>query len=99
MPTYVTLLNYTQQGISTIEASPDRVEAAKELAEDLGGEVKHFYLTFGGYDGVAIAEFPDDETAAQYALTLGKAGNATTETLKGFTHEEFEEMVDGLPRR
>jgi uncharacterized protein with GYD domain len=98
MKTYITLLSYTEQGISTIESSPDRVEAAKELVEEMGGEFKDFYLTFGEYDGVAVAEFPDDETATQYALTLGKAGNARTETLKAFTHEEFEELVEGLPR-
>lgn len=46
MPTYVTLLNYTEQGISTIESSPSRIESAKELAADLGGEFRDFYLTF-----------------------------------------------------
>lgn len=96
MPTYVTLLNYTEQGISTIESSPNRIEAAKDLVEELGGEFKAFYLTFGQYDGVAIVEFPDDETAAEYALTLGKAGNARTETLKAFTEEEFSKIVENV---
>lgn len=98
MPTYVTLMNYTEQGISTVEHSPDRIEAARELAAEVGGEFKDFYLTFGPYDGVAIAEFPDDEAAAQYALSIGKAGNASTETLKAFTEGEFQEIVDDLPR-
>lgn len=96
MPTYVTLLNYTAQGISTIESSPNRVESAKELAEDLGGEFQAFYLTFGQYDGVAIVEFPDDETAAEYSLTIGKGGNAETETLKAFTEDEFREIAENL---
>lgn len=98
MPTYITLMNYTEQGISTVEHSPDRIEAARELAEEVGGEFKAFYLTFGEYDGVGIAEFPDDETAAQYALSIGKAGNATTETLKAFTEGEFRGLVEDLPR-
>lgn len=98
MPTYVTLMNFTEQGVSTVEASPDRIEASKDLVEELGGEFQSFHLTFGQYDGVAIAEFPDDEAAAQYALTLGKAGNARTETLKAFTEDEFEQLVDGIPR-
>lgn len=98
MPTYITLLNYTEQGIATVEHSPDRVEAAEELVEEMGGEFHSFHLTFGEYDGIAIAEFPDDETAAQYALTLGKAGNARTQTLKAFTQEEFETVVEDLPR-
>lgn len=98
MPTYVTLMNFTGQGISTVEHSPDRIEAARELVQEMGGEFRGFFLTFGEYDGVGIAEFPDDETAAQYALALGKAGNARTETLKAFTEEEFGELVEGLPR-
>ncbi|MFW6152867.1 MAG: GYD domain-containing protein [Halobacteriota archaeon] len=96
MPTYIALLNFTEQGISTVESSPHRVDAAKDLAEELGGEYKDFFLTFGQYDGVAILEFPDDETAAQFALTIGKAGNASTETLKAFTEDEFGEIAGRL---
>jgi uncharacterized protein with GYD domain len=96
MPTYITLLNYTEQGISTVESSPNRIDSAKELAADLGGEFKAFYLTFGQYDGVAVVEFPDDETAAEYALTIGKGGNAQTETLKAFTEDEFRDIADRL---
>jgi len=96
MPTYVTLLNYTEQGISTIESSPNRIESAKQLAADLDGEFKAFYLTFGQYDGVAVVEFPDDETAAEYALTIGKGGNAQTETLKAFTEDEFRDIAENL---
>jgi uncharacterized protein with GYD domain len=29
--------------------------------------------------GLSVVDFPDDETAAEYALTIGKAGNAETE--------------------
>lgn len=96
MPTYVTLLSYTEHGISTVESSPNRIESAKELAADLDGEFKAFYLTFGQYDGVAIVEFPDDETAAEYALTIGKGGNAQTETLKAFTEDEFRDIAENL---
>lgn len=96
MPTYISLLNYTEQGISTVESSPDRIEAAKDLAEELGGEFQAFYLTFGQYDGVAIVDFPDEETAAEYALTIGKGGNARTETLKALTEEEFREVTERL---
>lgn len=94
MTTYVTLLNYTEQGISTVESSPNRIESAKRLAEDLGGEFEAFYLTFGQYDGVAVVDFPDDEAAAEYALTIGKGGNARTETMKAFTEEQFRDIAE-----
>lgn len=96
MTTYVTLLRYTEQGISTVEASPDRVDAHKDLVADLGGEFRDFYLTMGQYDGIAIADFPDDETAAEYALILGKAGNVRTETLRAFSEDQFDAIVAEL---
>lgn len=96
MPTYITLLNYTDQGISTVESSPRRIDAAKDLVQEIDGEFRDFYLTFGQYDGVAVIDFPDDETAAEYALTIGKAGNAETETLRAFSEDEFEDIVKEL---
>lgn len=49
------------------------------------------------YDGLVIAEFPDDETAAQAALTLASSGNVTTETLRAFTRDGFRDIVDAMP--
>ncbi|PYQ71485.1 MAG: hypothetical protein DMG01_25560, partial [Acidobacteria bacterium] len=43
MPTYVTLLNLTQKGVETIKQSPQRVEAAKQMAKSAGGEIKAVY--------------------------------------------------------
>lgn len=97
MPTYVQLLNFTEQGVENIEESPERVEEAKELIESLGGEFIDFYYTLGQYDAIGIADFPDDETYTQFALAVNQQGNATTESLKGFSLEEFDELVDELP--
>ncbi|PYQ77057.1 MAG: hypothetical protein DMG04_01410 [Acidobacteria bacterium] len=59
MPTYVTLLNLTQKGVETIKQSPQRVEAAKQMAKSAGGEIKAVYYTMGQYDIVVISEAPD----------------------------------------
>lgn len=96
MPTYIALVDYTQHGVENIEASPDRLDEAKSLAESLGGEVTDFYLTMGQYDIVVVAEFPDDETYAQFALSVAKEGAVATETLKAFTEEEYREVIAGL---
>ena len=45
------------------------------------------------YDGVIIADIPDDETTAQAVLALGKSGSVTTETLKAFDLDAFREIV------
>lgn len=97
MPTYVLLTTFTQQGIENVQDSPERTEHAKSLVESVGGTWKEFFVTMGRYDGVVIAEFPDDETAAQAVLTLARSGNVTTETLRAFTLDEFRDIVDNIP--
>lgn len=96
MPTYVFLTSFTQQGVQHVHDSPERTEEAKELVEGLGGTWQAFYVTMGQYDGLVIAEFPDDETAAQAALTLASSGNVTTETLRAFPLDEFRDIVNGM---
>ena len=42
MPTYVTLINYTQKGVENMKESPNRLGAAKELFKSMGGEIKAY---------------------------------------------------------
>lgn len=97
MPTYVTLLNWTQQGIENVKDSPSRLDDAKEAAESMGGEITDWYLTFGQYDLVAVSEFPYDETAAQFALMIGSRGTVSSQTLKAFDEDQYREVIDGIP--
>lgn len=96
MPTYITLGNYTQHGIQNMSDSPSRLEAAKEVTTSFGGEYRSFFLTFGAYDFVYVADFPDDESAAKAMLTVAGGGAVETETLKAFTEEEYRDVVAGL---
>ena len=97
MPTYVSLINYTDQGIRSIKDSPKRLDAAKKLIKDMGGELKAVYLTMGSYDLVTVAEAPNDETVAKFVLTLAAAGNVRTVTLKAFPEAEYRKLVSTLP--
>ena len=97
MPTYIHLTSYTVEGVQNLADSPDRLDDAKDLAATLGGEFKEFFLTFGEHDIVAITEFPDDETAAQFALGVASEGAVTTETLKAFPEDEYRDVIAGLP--
>jgi uncharacterized protein with GYD domain len=92
----VMLLRYTQQGIAKIKESPARLDAAKKVAEKVGGKVHAWYLTMGQYDAVLITEFPNDEAGAKFALSVGSLGNVTTETLKAFTEPEYRKIIGGL---
>jgi uncharacterized protein with GYD domain len=97
MPTYISLLTYTQQGIAGIKKSPERLDAAKQAYKRAGGELKAFYLTIGQYDAVAIAELPDDTALAKMMLALSALGNVRTETLRAFNEAEFRKIVGELP--
>lgn len=97
MPTYITLWNYTQQGIENIDDSPDRLDDAVELIESLGGELKGFYLTMGQYDLVTVSEFPDDDTAAQALLRIGQGGAVSSETLKAWPEDDYRDLIANLP--
>jgi uncharacterized protein with GYD domain len=97
MPTYISLLTYTQQGIAGIKKGPERLDAAKQAYKRAGGELKAFYLTIGQYDAVAIAELPDDTALAKMLLSLGALGNVRTQTLRAFTEAEFKKITAELP--
>ncbi len=97
MSTYFILANWTEQGIKDIKGSPKRLRAAKRLAKKCGVKFRSFHMTIGQYDMIANIEAPNDEAVARFALALGSAGNVRTTTLKGFTEQEFREIVGSLP--
>ena len=97
MPTYITLLRWTQQGIQHIKESPTRLDQAREAIQAAGGELKAFYLTMGQYDGVAISEAPNDEAYARTLLAIASAGAVRTETLRAFAEEDYRKIIAALP--
>src|SRR5512138_497265 len=97
MCSYVMFFNFTAQGIEKLKQSPARVDAAKKLCRDLGGEVKQFYGLMGRYDTMFILEAPDDETAVKIAAAIGRQGNVRSETLRAFTEGEYLRILSALP--
>ena len=55
------------------------------------------YMTFGQYDVVEFLELPDDKAAARFATMAGATGLVHTVTLKAFSEDEVEKMVQELP--
>ncbi len=93
MPTYVSLINWTEQGIRTVRDTLDRAERAAEIAQKHGARLEPLYWTVGPYDLVTVAEFPDDETATAFLLSLGSIGNVRTTTLRAFGQEEMGRII------
>ena len=97
MATYIILSNYTDQGIRTVKDSPKRLDAAKKMLKNMGGEIKDFYLTMGSYDIAIVAEAPSDDVITKFALASGSLGNIRTTTLKAFPEAEYRKIIGALP--
>jgi uncharacterized protein with GYD domain len=96
MPTYISLLRYTEQGIKNIKESPSRLDAVRKVFQQVGAELKDFYLVNGQYDAICISEAPDEETMAKLMLKIGAAGNVRTETVRAFKEEEYRKICQGI---
>ena len=97
MPTYVTLFNWTDEGIRNVKDSPDRVAQASAAIQAAGGELKAIYVTMGEYDLVAITELPSDEAGATILLALAGQGKIRSQTMRAFTMDEFCGIISNLP--
>lgn len=96
MPTYISLVNWTQQGIKEVKETLQRADENAELAQKYGCTLSQLYWTVGPYDLVTIAEAPDDESATAYALDVGSRGTIRTTTLRAYNREEMAEIIQRL---
>jgi uncharacterized protein with GYD domain len=93
MTTYVSLINWTEQGIKNFRETTQRAEDFSRLVEGSGGRVRELLWTVGEYDLVCIAEFPDDEAGVAALLRVGSAGNIRSSTLRAFNAEEMAGII------
>src|SRR3990167_8969248 len=96
MATFISLVNFTDQGIRAVKDSPDRFQAFKALGQTLGIEVKAVYWTVGSYDLVLIVE-GDEEAAISLLLKVGSLGNTRSQTLRGFSEQEMRKIIGNMP--
>jgi uncharacterized protein with GYD domain len=93
MPTYVSLINWTDQGIKNFRDSTKRAEAFTKLVEGSGGKVRELLWTVGAYDIVSVVEFPDEESGVAALLQQGSAGSIRSNTMRAFSAGEMEAIV------
>jgi uncharacterized protein with GYD domain len=91
--TYISLINWTDQGIKNYKDTVARAKGAEEAMAKAGMTMKAIYWTQGQYDIVAITEAPDEETATAFLLSLGAQGNLRSSTLRAFSGEEMERII------
>jgi|SRR5919199_3373663 uncharacterized protein with GYD domain len=97
MPTYVVLSKFTEQGRKEIKSTSDRIDALRPASDQSGVKVITNLITMGEWDVVTVLEAPNDETVARMIGTLLSRGYVTTQTMRGFTVEEFRQVTSGLP--
>ena len=97
MPSYLSLVNWTDQGVRNVKQSQQRLEAVKQAVQAAGGRLIFFYMTMGEYDLATLFEAPDDETMARVLLSIASQGNVRTKTLRAFTEDEYRRIIGALP--
>lgn len=96
MPTYISLMNWTEQGIKGYKSTVERAAAAEEAMAKVGMKMTAIYWTQGEFDVVAITEAPDEETATAFLLALGAEGNLRSSSLRAFDRDEMTRIVGKL---
>ena len=97
MATYISLWNFTDQGIRAVKDTTKRAGIVKEMAQKAGVTMKDIYWTLGTFDGVVIFEAPDEETLAAVGLALGAMGNVRTQTMRALSLDEMNTVLGKLP--
>ncbi len=78
MPIYITQGRYTRDAIKGMIVKPeDRADAVARLLSKIGGRLLGYYLTFGEYDFMTVAEAPNDVQMAAVLLAAGSGGGVT----------------------
>jgi len=89
---YMLCASYTTEGVKGLlkDGGSGRQDAVGKLLADLGGSLESFYFAFGEDDVYAIAEIPDNVTAAAIALAVGSSGAVRVKTTVLLTPEEID---------
>jgi uncharacterized protein with GYD domain len=93
MPTYVSLINWTDQGIKNFKDTTKRAKDFSDAVDKAGGHVREILWTVGEYDIVAVIDLPDDETLTASLLQVGAMGNIRTRTMRAFDAQQMAEVI------
>lgn len=93
MPTYVALIDWTEQGVKNFRETVDRYESSRSQFEQMGVRLTQVYWTIGEHDLVAVAEADDGETMAAAMLMLASQGNVRTTTMRALSADEMRAVI------
>lgn len=94
MPTYVSLVKFTEQGITSMkEQGIARSDAVQRNIESLGGRLVDAYYCLGEYDVVAVLEFPDNRAAMKAAVLNASLGHIKITTMPAVPRAEWRKLL------
>lgn len=98
MPTYLLLSTLSPQGLSTLQATPERLfEVNRELeANDV--KVIEQWALLGPYDMLSVVTAPDKQAIARVSADMAARGSSRVDTLTVIPVEDFLEgfgLTDG----
>jgi len=96
MVRYLSMINFTVQGIQGIKNSPARASSFASQVEHAGGRVISQYWSLGDADGCFVFEAPSEQVATQLLLRLEQEGNVRTKSLRVFNAGEFGSIVEQI---
>jgi uncharacterized protein with GYD domain len=78
---YMIQWSYRSEQVKALVEHPhDRAAEFKKLVEAFEGRLVCYYFAFGEFDGIAIAEFPDDVSGAACVLEAAATGAGRIKT-------------------
>ena len=97
MARYLIQAAYTADSWTALVQRPeDRAIPVRSMIERAGGHLECFYLSFGDYDVVSIAEFPDVASAA--AVSIAASAGRGIKTIRTTPLLGVEEAIGALTK-
>jgi uncharacterized protein with GYD domain len=97
MPTFVGLINWTEQGVRNFKDTVDRYKGAVPQFEQMGVRITDIWWTLGQHDIVVVLDADDEESVAAATLALGSQGNVRTTTMRAFSEDEMQALIEKAP--
>jgi uncharacterized protein with GYD domain len=95
MSKFLMQVSFTRDGIRglTKEGGTKRRQAVEQFFGAVGGKLETLYFAFGDTDVFAVAEFPDNVSAAAVSLAANAAGVVHVKATALITPEEMDQAA------
>jgi uncharacterized protein with GYD domain len=95
MKKYLIKASYNSAGIKGLieDGGSKRKSAVEKMLTEMGGRLESFYFAFGAHDVYAVAELPDDVSAAAVGLKINSSGLVELTTTVLLSPEDIDAAV------